>query len=191
MIASGILLVRHTEIAERYHGICYGASDVELSPNGVERGHQVASDLAAMPVTRIMHSGLVRTRFLAERLGELTRLEPTICEGIRERDFGDWELQPWQAILTQQGEDMQRIFTEPESYRPGGGETTYEMRDRIVTAFQSLPRDGLTIVVTHGGPIAVWLGTQRKLPIPDWLGLIPGYGEIVPLMPGTGEHSPA
>jgi broad specificity phosphatase PhoE len=178
-MTSGLLLVRHTEIAERYQGVCYGASDVELSANGIRNVHEVASRLAALPVTRIVHSGLTRTRILAECLGQLTNLAPICCAGLRERDFGAWELQSWNAIFEQQGDKIARIISEPESYRPGGGETTFEMRDRIAAAFRTLPRDGLTVVVTHGGPIAVFLGTQQNLPVPEWLTLIPAYGEIV------------
>jgi len=179
-MTSGLLLVRHTEIAERYRDICYGASDVELSAVGLQRAHEIAAVLALRPITRIVHSGLTRTRILAERLGELTQLTPVCCEGLRERHLGDWELQSWQSIFDRHGSEMEQMISKPESYRPGGGETTHEMRDRILAAFQSLPQDGLTVVITHGGPIAVCRGIRQKLPIADWLGLIPAYGEIVP-----------
>jgi hypothetical protein len=54
------------------------------------------------------------------------------------------------------------------------------MRDRILASFESLPEGGLTVVVTHGGPIAVLRGMRQNLPIPAWLTLIPAHGEIVP-----------
>lgn len=187
---SGLLLVRHTEIAERYRGVCYGASDVELSPQGLRHVGELAATLAALPLTRIVHSGLARTRCLAERVGQLANLPALRCEGLRERDFGAWELQSWNSIFEQHGDEMDRIITEPDSYRPGGGETTYEMRDRITAAFETLPHDGLTVAITHGGPIAVFLGAQQNLPVPAWLGLVPAYGEIVHVNQITSPISP-
>jgi broad specificity phosphatase PhoE len=46
------------------------------------------------------------------------------------------------------------MFTAPEDFRPGGGETTAELSTRSVAAWHALPEQGLVVVVTHGGPIA-------------------------------------
>ena len=71
------------------------------------------------------------------------------------------------------------MISEPATFRPGGGETTLEMRDRVLSWQQSIPRDGLTVAVTHGGPIAALLGTLRNLPVAGWVDLIPAEGTWV------------
>ncbi|MBC7816309.1 MAG: histidine phosphatase family protein [Planctomycetaceae bacterium] len=174
-----VILVRHAPVAERYHGVCYGRSDVELGDAGERQSDDLVEELVIWKRARIIHSGLQRTRFLAERLAERLDCLAACCPALQERDFGMWELQPWDVIHARHGDEILRMISEPDTYRPGGGETTFEMRDRVQQWFESLPNHGLTIVVTHGGPIAALLGTQRRLPVSDWVGLIPHCGQSV------------
>ena len=176
---SGVLLVRHACVAERYQGICYGRSDVELGTDGERQSCELAEVLATRTCVRVVHSGMQRTRFLAERLAQRFSAVPVCCEELQERDFGTWELQSWNAIYARHGDELLRMMTDPETYRPGGGETTFELRDRVVRWFESLPQEGVTIAVTHGGPVAALLGTQRRLSVREWPGLIPRCGESV------------
>lgn len=180
-----LILVRHAAVDERYLGICYGRSDVALGHSGEQQSCQLADkmmqDMSQGRCDRIMHSGLQRTRFLAECLGERLACPTVACAALQERDFGTWELQPWDTIHARDGADMLRMVSEPATFRPGGGETTFDMRDRVLRWFDSLPREGLTIVVTHGGPIAALLGTQQQLPVSQWPALIPRCGELVPI----------
>jgi broad specificity phosphatase PhoE len=176
-----LIVVRHAPVDQKYRGVCYGRSDAELGPIGEQLSYAVVKELAAWGEARIVHSGLQRTRFLAERLAEQLDCSASPCEALRERDFGTWEMQPWREIHAQHGDEMLRMISEPETYRPGGGETTFEMRDRVMRWFETLPDADLTIAVTHGGPIASLLGSQRRIPVTDWVELIPRCGQIVPI----------
>ncbi|HUG71018.1 MAG TPA: histidine phosphatase family protein [Pirellulaceae bacterium] len=176
---TAVMLIRHAPVAKRYHGVCYGRSDIELGDAGERRSEELVEELAIWERARIIHSGLQRTRFLAERLAERLGCPAACCPALQERDFGTWEMQPWDVIHTRHGDEILRMISEPDTYRPGGGETTFEMRDRVLWWFDSLPEDGLTIVVTHGGPIASLLGTHQRLPVSDWAGLIPHCGQSV------------
>ena len=53
------------------------------------------------------------------------------------------------------------------------------MRDRVLGWLKDLPRDGVTVAVTHGGPIAALLGTLRDLPVSEWVDLIAPPGAWV------------
>lgn len=174
-----LILVRHAAVADRYLGRCYGASDVELSPAGEARSRELSELLAARPIARVMHSGLQRTRYLAERLAERLERPAECCRAIQERDYGDWELEPWDVLHERFGDEMLRMVSAPDVFRPGGGETTSEMRDRALEWFDALPREGVTVAVTHGGPIAALRGAQQGLPVAAWLDLIPACGECV------------
>ena len=46
------------------------------------------------------------------------------------------------------------MMTDPETYRPGGGETGRDIADRVAAAWDALPRVASVLVVAHGGPIA-------------------------------------
>ena len=176
-----LIVVRHAPVDQTYRGICYGRSDAHLGSEGEQLSAAVVEELAIWREATIVHSGLQRTRFLAERLAEQFGCSATRCDALQERDFGTWEMRSWSEIHAQHGDEMLRMISEPETYRPGGGETTFEMRDRVMHWFESPPNHDLTIAVTHGGPIAALLGSQRQLPVSDWMELIPRCGQIVPI----------
>jgi broad specificity phosphatase PhoE len=178
---ANVILVRHAPVAEQYRKLCYGRSDVELSVAGTQLSHTLTDELSQWKHATIVHSGLRRAQYLAELLAERIGSTTICCPDLRERDFGTWELQPWDTIFAEHGEAMTRIISEPDTYRPGGGETTYEHRDRVLRWFDALPHDRLTIAITHGGTIAALLGAQRGLPVAEWLDLIPHCGQMVHL----------
>jgi broad specificity phosphatase PhoE len=178
-MTADLILIRHAEVSSCYRGRCYGCSDVELSERGEQRSHELSKLLSTQPIARVVHSGLQRTRYLAERLAEQVQQPAECCLALQERDYGRWELEHWDVLYQQFGDEMLRTVSDPQTYRPGGGETTFEMRDRVLEWFQSLQTDGLIVAVTHGGPIAALRGTLGELPVADWLPLIPACGEFV------------
>ena len=186
--SSEVLFVRHTAVAEKYHNVCYGASDVELSADGEQHAREVAETLAEQQVDRIVYSGLTRAKIIAEHLAELTGQQFEQQDGLRERNFGDWELNSWDDIYREHGDDMMKMVSEPETYRPGGAETTREFIERVAGACENLHRPGRTVVVCHGGVIAALTGLARRLSISEWLEQIPAHGEIRPLPPVSLDH---
>ncbi len=148
-----VLLVRHTEVARAWHGRCYGYSDMGLS----RAGSRAARDLVdgwTEPVDTIVHSGSRRAAALAIGLGARLGIVPTVDRDWRERDFGAWEGRSWHAIWRETGAAMDGMLTAPDSFRPGGGETTRELVDRAARAWSRLPDGDRVVIVAHGGPIA-------------------------------------
>jgi len=176
-----VILVRHPPVHARHHGVCYGTSDVELSAEGLEKCRELCALFARLPITRIFHSGVQRTRLVAECLGERLQIEPVVDARLAERHFGAWELLSWDEIYADSGAAMDRVLTEPNAFRPGGGETTYDVRDRVVAWYQELPQHGLTLAVAHAGPIAALIGTIQNEPVEQWINLVPKPGEFVDL----------
>ena len=173
-----ILLVRHTEVARCWRGRCYGASDAGLSRAGLAHVHALVPGLSAWRPDRLVHSGLRRAALLADMVARVTGLGATVDRRWRERDFGDWEGMSWIAIHRASGDAMDGMIDAPDSFRPGGGETTLELAARAVAALADLP-PGRTMVVAHGGPIAALRGTRAGFAVPRWLTLVPAYGEAV------------
>ncbi|GGE03378.1 phosphoglycerate mutase [Polymorphobacter glacialis] len=173
-----VLLVRHTEVALAWRGRCYGRSDMGLSRVGAARAAALAGGLAGWRPDVVVHSGLRRSAVLAVRIAGLAGVAVHEDAAWGERDFGDWEGRSWAAIYRESGDAMDGMVLAPGVFRPGGGETTDEMGDRAGRAFSGLPA-GRVIVVGHGGPVAALRGRLSGVPVSEWLGLIPGYGEAV------------
>ena len=176
-----VLLIRHTEVAVRWATRCYGRTDVGLSRNGVLQAAAIASQLSARPVAMIVHSGLKRASHLALRLAAMKGLEPLVDERWQERNFGTWEARTWHAIWKETGNAMDGMVTDPQGYRPGGGETTAELCDRSRDAWNSLPSDGDVVVISHGGPIAAVRAMLASAPPTEILDYRVGTGVITAL----------
>lgn len=179
-MTSTVLLVRHTKVARAWHARCYGASDVPLSREGRAAIAELAARLAAERPRWVIHSGLIRTCLLAERVAKLAGCQLDENAAWRERDFGSWEGMSWNAIYRHSGNAMDGMIDAPDDFRPGGGETTSELATRTARAWESLP-GGNGIVITHGGPIAALLGQRRRLPVTAWPHLVPAQGGVVPM----------
>lgn len=153
--ASGrVLLVRHPPVALAWSGRCYGRSDMGWSREGQAVARALAARLADEPLASIVHSGLQRTRRLAELVGR--RHTCPIVADLRwaERDFGDWEGRTWQAIWRETGNAMDGMIHDPDGFRPGGGETGLELSTRAFAAWAGLPPGDPVLVIAHGGTIA-------------------------------------
>lgn len=133
-----LLMVRHTEVARHWKGRCCGASDVGLSRAGAAHARSLASTIAAWCPDIVIHSNLRRTRILALQIAAIAKVEAIADANWRERDFGDWEGKSWLAIYRSTGNAMDGMITAPDSFRPGGGETTTELADRTLDAIARL-----------------------------------------------------
>ncbi|HQU41891.1 MAG TPA: histidine phosphatase family protein [Pirellulales bacterium] len=173
--------MRHGSVAECYHGVCYGRSDVELSEEGRRQSIALAEELAAMPLTHLFHSGLRRATTLAEMVAGRTSIVPSVAPALAEINFGDWELRTWQSVFEEVGDALADLIHAPESFRPPAGETVFELRDRVLDWHRRLPREGCIVAIAHGGPIAALRGALARLPASQWPGLVPATGQWVEL----------
>jgi broad specificity phosphatase PhoE len=176
-----VILVRHTAIDTAYTGICYGRTDVALSPAGLAAIGPLAIELARAHPTALFHSDMTRTRALATRLAHECAQPLTADERLRELDFGKWEQRSWDDIHTRDQVDIARLIHEPHSFAPPAGETVMDLRNRVLAWYRSLPPLGTIIAVTHGGPISVLRGTLSNAPVVQWPTLVPPYGSVTEL----------
>ena len=151
------------------------------SREGAAMARGLVSALAAEAFDLVVHSGLIRTRRLAEAVARATGAQPIADPRWTERDFGDWEGRRWDAIWRETGNAMDGMIADPAGFRPGGGETTAALAARAWSAWEDLPSDGHILVVAHGGPIAVVRMRLAGADYPALVGFIPSPGEIVRL----------
>ncbi len=174
-----VLLLRHPPVAKAWQGRCYGRSDMGWSREGRTLAARIVADLAATTIDAIVHSGARRTRRLAERIARGRETAVTTDPRWRERDFGAWEGRSWNAIWRETGPEMDRMMTDPETYRPGGGESGRDLADRVLAAWAALPREPTVLVVAHGGPIATLRTVLDGQSLTRAVDFIPACGEIV------------
>ncbi len=163
-----LLLVRHTAVSARYAGRCYGRTDVALSAAGLAEARTVATAVAEEGFDAVFASPARRASILAlrigARLGRPVRIEPRLAE----RHFGAWEGRSWDQIWAAEGA--------PDSYRPGGGETTRELAARVLAWFRDLAPGAAVVAAAHGGPIAALAGSLLDEPPRRWLRHVPAPG---------------
>jgi broad specificity phosphatase PhoE len=177
-----IFLARHPAVAETLCGVCYGSSDVPLADYSSTRIQKLVANLFAIaPITHLFHSGMTRCAAVADALGANRGVSVVADPRLRERCFGDWELRRWNDIHAETGDAMMGMVTDPGTWRPPGGETTFELRDRVVAWYTELPAEGHIVAITHGGPIAVLRGTLMGLPVNLWPSLVPALGSFLQL----------
>lgn len=159
-------LLRHARVTLE-PGLCYGASDVPADPQlTVAAAQHWAPQLPEGAHWRV--SGLARARQLAQAI---LSLRPTLPEALpdtrlNEMDFGQWELQPWDAIPRQAFDAWMADFAQ---HRFGGVESTQMLLDRVGRALhdQRASGSGDAVWVTHAGVIraVTYLIQGGQLPI--------------------------
>lgn len=128
-----VLLVRHPPVSDAFRGVCYGSSDVPLTEGSIARVEAVAAHiLVGGPINRLYHSGLTRCAALTGAVASLAGVTAVADARLRERCFGAWELRRWDDIHAETGDAMMGMMTAPGTWRPPGGETTFELRDRVL-----------------------------------------------------------
>ena len=143
-------LVRHARV-QLAPGLCYGASDVSADPAHTQA---VAATLAAvLPLSApLWVSGLGRAQQLAAavRAQRPDLSAPTVDLRLNEMNFGQWELQAWNAIPRAAFDGWMADFAH---HRFGGLESTQQVIDRVAAALA----DTTAAVQETGVSDAVWI----------------------------------
>lgn len=156
-------LIRHPPPAVA-PGTCYGSTDLPLAGDPADYASALApllpdgAPLYASPLTR------------CRRLAELLHPRPIFDARLREIDFGDWEMQPWNSL------DRGRLdawAADPFHFVPPGGETVAGLRARVADFLATLP--AAAILVAHAGVIKVCAAELAGET--DWFALRFDYGK--------------
>jgi broad specificity phosphatase PhoE len=166
---SRLVLVRHGESRWNAEGRIQGQSCNGLSELGFAQAEAVASALASTyPGARLVSSDLRRTLETAAPLAAAFRVEPEEVPALRERSFGSWETHLRADVVEQDPARWQRWLDGEDVIEEVGGESADALVARVVPCLEELleatPDDGVTIAVTHGGPI--WHGLHALLGVP-------------------------
>ena len=169
--------IRHTSL-QVTGAVCYGHTDVDVSETFEEEASIVREKLQERDYEAAFSSPLQRARKLAEFSG----LDFQEDRRVMERDFGSWEMRPWEEIF----EEL-RALEGDKDYRnhlelmaPPGGETVNELLNRVKDFIEEKSKqyDGRIAVFCHGGVVNSARYLQGDLDLEHLFVDVPQYGSI-------------
>jgi alpha-ribazole phosphatase len=171
-----IYLVRHTEtICEK--GICYGQSDVDIAAPFDEIFDRIISELPSQAL--IFSSPLKRCSILAKDIQKNTNaISYQEDDRLKEMNFGDWELKPWDEIPPEELNPWMEDFV---NIPVSNGESFTELHSRV-GAFLTEQISDLkhpVIIVAHAGIIRSILCHQTSLPLKEAFQNKVDFGEVI------------
>ncbi len=114
---------------------------------------------AFLPEAPVISSDLDRARKTADAIqGPRPRLPD--APGLREINFGAWEMRRAQELYDEDPETLTAYWTDPSNVRPPGGESFTDLAARVNAALDRLPWGDL-IAVAHFGVILSQLHRAR------------------------------
>ena len=145
-----VAFVRHGQTAWNAAGRIQGRTDIPLSERGRE---QVRAWRVPQRYHRVrwVSSPLIRAQQTANIMGcESPRIEA----GLAEMNWGEWEGCTLAELRMQSGEDMLRNEKRGLDFRPVGGESPRQVRDRVGSWLRRIaPERQSCVAVTHKGVI--------------------------------------
>ncbi|HFB83678.1 histidine phosphatase family protein [Thermosulfuriphilus ammonigenes] len=162
-----LILIRHGEVKGPKPGAFHSQQDVPLSLEGQQKMAEIARALKVLNLPCVASSDLSRTTYGADlAAGDGTyRL---IDRDFREIDFGAWSGLTWEEIEELWPGAMKQRLQDPTGYRPPGGESLLDLKERVVVALERLLAGypGKTVALfAHGGVNRVILAEALGLPL--------------------------
>ena len=169
-----VVLIRHTKplIA---NGICYGQTDIMTNAGDIP---VVVEKVAHLKNPIVYSSPLRRCLILAENLSENEQID----HRLKELNFGQWEMKPWNEIVGKEAELWFANFV----YTPcPDGESFHDLYLRAVSFFNEKLKTTTndTIVVTHAGVIRALHAHVNNIPLEKSFDLKVDFGEVITLIP--------
>jgi len=152
MASTRILLVRHGATTASAEEKFAGATDVELSPDGLSQVRRLSERLHSMRIDAAYASPLRRAMLTATTIVDPHNLSPIPKSELREIDHGHWEGVPHKEVEQRFTDEYRAWSADPVNTIIPGGESGRQVLDRALPAFQSIVQRhvGQTVlVVSH------------------------------------------
>ncbi len=150
-----LTLIRHGPTEWHETGRFQGNTDLPLSPRGESYARAIARALNGDGVRKVYASDLRRARETARAVADAYGVPLVEDRRLREFDFGRWEGLTWDEILARDPELARRPRSAARHYRPAGGESFEQVRQRVRAFLDDVIAKGESpvAVVTHAGAL--------------------------------------
>ena len=170
-----IYLIRHTSV-DVPAGYVYGQTDVPLKASFEEEAAKVKEGLDGSRFDKVFTSPLSRCVRLASFCGYP---EAEREERIKEINFGEWEMLPWDSISSDPRSKV--WFQDWIHVSTPGGESLQEQFERVSDFLDGL-RTGdarKVCLFTHGGVLTCARVYAGEYPLREAFRHVPPYGSII------------
>jgi probable phosphoglycerate mutase len=171
MSARRLVLWRHGQTLWNAENRHQGQIDIPLNDVGREQARHAAQTLLAMKPTHVIASDLERALETGQILADLAGVSFSTDERLRETFAGEWQGMTRDEIVAKYPADYAAWGGDSE-IRPGGGETRWEVSQRVVAAIEdsllNIPAGGTLVVASHGGALRSALGRLLGLDPRQW-----------------------
>lgn len=162
-----VYLARHGQTVTNREGRFCGHAETSLTPLGIEQARALAGRLARANLSAAYTSDFSRAiQTAALILGE-RGVAPRPDPALRELHYGEWELERESAIRKRYPEQYGLMRAEDPAWRPPGGESVAEVRERTHRALGRIVgahRGREVLVVSHGTAINCMLSAVLGMP---------------------------
>lgn len=161
--------VQLAEAPKRY----IGQWDLPLNSIGIRQAHAVGRVLKYVRPTLIVGSDLTRGRQTAEIIAHYHPGRLQISKDLREVDLGEWAGLIQAEVRQRFPAEFEKCSRDPAAYRPPGGESFLECRQRVVAALEEIvgTTQGRILIVGHLGVNRAILGHLLGLSLDELLQL--------------------
>lgn len=170
-----IYLVRHTT-PNVEKGICYGQSDLGVVDSFSSEVENIHAQIPSDNIAKVYSSPLLRCKLLAETFQKQVIYD----DRLKELNFGDWELKPWNAINSKELDPWMKDFV---NTKVPNGESYVDLQKRMLDFFLSLDHtiDEKNIIVSHAGVIRSLIAYIQDIALKDSFSIALDYGHIITL----------
>lgn len=162
-----LILVRHGETVDNVRRVAQGWSDSALSATGEIQVRQLARRLTMLEPSSLYSSTLPRAISTARAISEITGLEPTFLDELKEMHCGDWEGSSFDQVREENPELYAAWSRDPHLPCPAG-ESFHDVLLRFRRAFSRIEAAGggeCPVLVSHGTAIRIAATELLGLPL--------------------------
>ncbi|MGY5352651.1 alpha-ribazole phosphatase family protein [Wenyingzhuangia sp. IMCC45533] len=175
-----VYLIRHTT-PNIEKGICYGQADIDVADNFEDESNFILNKLKYVDTETVISSPLLRCVTLAKKINSTFHTNTN----IKELDFGDWELMPWNDIPTTEIDPWMIDFVNTPVTN---GESYMDLYQRSIDFYKTISNNN-SIIVTHAGVIRSILAHITNTALKDSFDFKIPYSTIVKIDTETNEYN--
>ena len=167
-------LIRHTSL-QIEPGICYGQSDIDVAVSFANELARTQAKLADIGFDAVYSSPLQRCVKLAVALN---CGEPILDNRLMELNFGDWEMQAWDAIPRDIFDGWAHDYA---NEAPPNGETFSQLQQRGLSFLDEILSKNLNknvAIITHGGMIRALLAHVLNMQLKGLFRFVIDHGSV-------------
>lgn len=168
-----ISLVRHGETdSNTKHRLMGQRIDESLNEKGIKQAEAMATNLAEQKYDFVFSSPQKRAVETAKLIVNNRNIPVVIKEELKERDFGSLSGKTWEEIDLETGAKAggtaEKDFNQEYDYRPYGGESAADVKERFSKFIRELKENYMNkevLIIAHGGILRLshFLFNQEKL----------------------------